>query len=97
MKDNSPQRKNIPDRRVAETAVFPFHDSDGTWVVTNRRCQSRPDDSSSLQTGLINPILLWTGLMLAGFWFLIRSGMIDSPSWLPGLILYPEILIERLF
>ena len=100
MEVHEEQRKNVPDRRVKDTAVFPLQDQDETWVVTERRKgggrRSGLDDAMVVQTGLITPILLGSVLILAGFWILIRSGIINEPSWLPIWILYPEILIGHL-
>ena len=100
MKVHNEQRKNIPDRRVASTAEFPLQDRGGTWVVTERRQEgyrrSGLDDSMTVQAGWITPTLPGGLLILAGLWILIRSGIINTPSWLPVWTLYPEILIEHL-
>lgn len=101
MEVNEERRKNVPDRRVKDTAVFPLQDKDLTWVVTERRKgrgrRSGLDDAMVVQTGLIMPILLGSVMILAGFLIMIRSDIIDAPSWLPVWLLYPEILIRRLY
>jgi hypothetical protein len=103
MEVHNEQRKNVSDRRVADTAEFPLQDRDGTWVITDRRekrgrgRRSGLDDSMLAQAGWISPVLSAGVLMLAGFLILVRAGMIDAPSWLPIWAPYPEILITQLF
>ena len=99
MEVHDERRQNVPDRRIEDTDEFPVRDEEGTWVVTERRHgrgrRSGVDDYMA-QTGVITPILSWAVLLLAGFWVMMRYGMINVPSWLPLWILYPETLIGHL-
>ena len=89
------KRRRASDRRHTDSDMFPFQDSVGEWVVTERRSgeDRRAVQQAAAARAKSRRAMVWVVGLLAVAWLLVKMAVIPAPGWLPLWIFQPELLL----